>query len=171
MRAGLLAAAISIDRIIALRGTRIVAPDFSEGIKAAAGSPATDIAAARAYCDAHDCVLARVLHAGLRKYDRGEEAVETAIEDAGANEIMRLRTHFRLLYGVTAVTPMIGLLGTVWGHDPRFSGGVEPRAGPGPRKLAEGIYVALVTTFAGLTIAIPFLIIYMFLQSRVERIV
>ena len=46
---------------------------------------------------------------------RGEQAVEGAIEDAGTNEVSKLRKNLRMLYGVAGVSPMLGLLGTVWG--------------------------------------------------------
>lgn len=166
----LLGVTLIIERFIALRIKTIIPPDFLDGLFNALGRNNDDVAAGRTYCKQHDSPVARVLDAGLRRYKRGEEATEAAIEDTGATEIARLRANFRILYGVASVAPMLGLLGTVWGMIEAFQ--VASQQGLGQaEKLAEGIYNALVTTFAGLTIAIPVLIFYYYFQSKVETIV
>jgi len=75
-----------------------------------------------------------------------------------------------MLYGVATVAPMLGLLGTVWGMIEAFQVASHQGLGQAER-LAEGIYAALVTTFVGLTIAIPILIFYFYFQSRIDAIV
>jgi biopolymer transport protein ExbB len=78
-----------------------------------------------------------------------------------------------MLYGVAAVAPMLGLLGTVWGMIEAFQVASDPNVGVTNRgpMLGKGIYEALVTTFAGLTVAIPALIFYYFFLGRVDRLV
>lgn len=159
-----------VERFIALRIGAVIPPEFIEGLTQRIAGDKPDIKAARDYCKQHDNPIARVLAAGLRRYPRGEEAMEAAIEDTGAAEVARLRANFRILYGVANVAPMLGLLGTVWGMIEAFQ--VASQQGLGQaEKLAEGIYNALVTTFAGLTIAIPVLIFYYYFQSKIETIV
>jgi biopolymer transport protein ExbB len=75
-----------------------------------------------------------------------------------------------MLYGVAYVSPMLGLLGTVWGMIEAFQAAALQGLGQA-EKLAEGIYNALVTTFAGLMIAIPVLIFYFYFQSKIESII
>jgi biopolymer transport protein ExbB len=114
--------------------------------------------------------IARIALAGLRKLPRGPEAVEGAVEDAGAHEISKLRRNLRLLYGVGAVAPMLGLLGTVWGMITAFQ--VASVQGLGKAEhLATGIYEALVTTFAGLLVAIPTVIFYYYFLSKIDALV
>lgn len=166
----LLGLAIIIERLIALRRSAVLPAGFMDGLKSAFTQGLQDRQAGLGYCRSHDCPLARVAAAGVRKLHRGEEAVEAAIEDAGANEVSKLRRNLRLLYGVSAVAPMLGLLGTVWGMIGAFQ--VASVMGTGRAdKLATGIYEALVTTFAGLTIAIPVLIFYYYFLSKIDMIV
>ncbi len=168
--ASLLGLAIVIERLVALRRKAVIPPNFADGLVNALGNDRSDIAAGRAFCHEQNSPMARVMLAAFRRVNRGEEAMEAAIEDAGTAEVAKLRNNFRLLYGVAYIAPMLGLLGTVWGMIEAFQ--VASQQGLGQaEKLAEGIYNALVTTFAGLMIAIPVLIFYFYFQSRVESIV
>ncbi len=165
----LLGLAVIIERFIALRRGAIVPAGFMNGLKQAFTDP-RDRQAGLDYCHAHDSPIARVAAAGIRKLHRDEESVEQAIEDAGANEVAKLRRNLRMLYGVAAVAPMLGLLGTVWGMIQAFQ--VAAAKGLGRAEaLASGIYEALVTTFAGLCVAIPVLIFYYYFLDKIERIV
>lgn len=166
----LLGLALVADRLVALRRKTVIPPEFTQRMLDALGTTGHDLPAVRAYCSEHDSPMARVILAGVRKAGRGEEAVEVAIEDAGAMEVARLRTNFRMLNGVSVVAPMIGLLGTVWGMIQAFQVASSVGLGQG-EKLAEGIYAALVTTMVGLMIAIPLQICYFYFQSRVDEIV
>jgi biopolymer transport protein ExbB len=160
--------AIILERLLALRATVVMPEGFMDGLKAAFGPG--DRAAALRYARSHDSPLSRVAAAGILKLHRAEEHVEQAIEDAGANEVSKLRRHLRMLYGVAAVAPMLGLLGTVWGMIEAFQ--VASARGLGRAELlATGIYEALVTTFAGLCVAIPVLIFYYYFLGRVDSIV
>ncbi len=161
---------IIIERLIALRRNAVIPPNFMDGLKAVFRRGQQDRSAGLQYCKSNPCPLASVVAAGIRRMSRGQEAVEKAIEDAGANEVSKLRRNLRLLFGVAAVSPMLGLLGTVWGMIQAFQ--VASQAGLGQAgMLATGIYEALVTTFAGLSIAIPTLIFYYYFQGKIDYIV
>lgn len=166
----LLGVALITDRLVALRYKTVIPPEFGDKMLDALGPSGRDLDGAKKYCTLHDSPVARVILAGIRRAEKGEEAVEVAIEDAGALEVAKLRTNFRMLNGVSVVSPMIGLLGTVWGMIEAFQVASSVGLGQG-EKLAEGIYVALVTTLAGLMIAIPVQICYFYFQSRIDEIV
>ena len=166
----LMGLAIIIERLVALRLGTIIPSRFLTGLKSAFRHADEDRAAGLEYCRTHDCPIARVLAAGISKLHKGEESVERTIEDAGANEVIKLRRNLRMLYAVAAVSPMLGLLGTVWGMIEAFQ--VASVKGLGRAELlATGIYEALVTTFAGLTVAIPVLIFYYYFVGKIEHIV
>jgi len=169
----LLGVAVIIERLIALRRGAVIPGRFLPGLKDAFGPGARDRAAGRQYCQARNCPIARVVEAGIRKMHRPEEAVEKAIEDAGANEVSKLRRNLGMLQGVAAVAPMLGLLGTVWGMIEAFQVASDPNVdvtNRGPM-LGKGIYEALVTTFAGLTVAIPALISYYYFRGKIDKLV
>jgi biopolymer transport protein ExbB len=97
--------------------------------------------------------------------------VEQAIIDGGERQVGALRKHLRVINGVASVSPLIGLLGTVWGMLESFNQIAEAGAMGKTEQLAAGIALALVTTAAGLMIAIPALISYMYLVGRVDALV
>ena len=166
----LLGLGVIIERLLALRRGNVIPDDFMGRLKEVFRHRNDDRALGMRYCVENDCPLGRVVAAAIRKMPKGDEAVERAIEDAGANEVSKLRRNLRMLYGVAAVSPMLGLLGTVWGMIQAFQ--VASKAGLGrAEKLATGIYEALVTTFGGLVVAIPVLILYYYFLSRIDRIV
>ena len=111
-----------------------------------------------AYCDKVGGPVSRIFKAGIPKIGKGEQAIEKAIEDAGAREIGKMKRKLRPLAAVATISPLLGLLGTVYGMIEAFQ--AASNAGHGKSDmLAEGIYVALVTTAAGLSLAIPVLIV------------
>lgn len=165
----LLGLAVIIERSIALRRGAVLPKGFMDGLKGVFKHDGEDRRAGLEYCNTRDCPISRVAAAGIRKLHRDEQSVEQAIEDAGANEVAKLRRHLRMLYGVASVSPMLGLLGTVWGMILAFQ--VASQQGLGKASgLATGIYEALVTTFAGLCVAIPALIFYYYFMGKIERI-
>jgi len=163
----LAAVALILERMIALRRKLIIPPGFLDGL---AKVGLADRQAAMEYCRRSKAPVGRVIAVGLRKLPHGEEAVEQAIEDAGANEVAKLRKNLRALYSIATISPLLGLLGTVWGMIQSFQ--VASAKGLGKAELlAGGIYEALVTTLAGLMVAIPVLVFYYHFLSRIDRIV
>jgi biopolymer transport protein ExbB len=120
-------------------------------------------------CDATRTPLARVLRTALEANAAPREEREKRVEDLATLEVKKLQAQLRPLYIVYLVAPLLGLLGTVWGMIIAFAT-IAMRGGLGkPGLLAEGVYQALVTTAAGLAIAIPTVVVYFFLKGRIER--
>ncbi len=114
--------------------------------------------------------LGRVLATGLlnRHYDR--EIMKESIEEAGRHVVHDLERFINTLGTIAAITPLLGLLGTVVGMIKVFS--VITSVGVGdPGELAGGISTALLTTAAGITVAIPSLAFYRFFRRRIEALV
>ena len=166
----ILSVTLIIERGVSLRRSRIIPASFLPGLKAIFRDPREDRDRAIQYCEQHDSPIARMLGAGIRRLPRGIAAAEKAIEDAGANESIKLRHNMRFLYSMGSVATLLGLIGTIAGMIKAFQ--VASVMGPGHAdKLSEGIYEAMVNTFAGLAIAIVVTIFYYFFIGRIEKLI
>lgn len=164
-----LAFALGIERFISLRRDRVIPPGFKAGLDAAWKGDTTGKQAI-VYCESNAGPCGKIFKAGLQRLNKGEDAVEKAIEDAGYREADKMKRSLRTLTIVASVSPLLGLLGTVYGMIEAFQ--MASSVGMGKSDvLAKGIYEALVTTATGLTIAIPVLLIYQYLSGRVDAIV
>jgi biopolymer transport protein ExbB len=113
--------------------------------------------------------LGRVLAAGLVNRNHPRIVVKEAIEDAGRHVAPDLERYLRTLGTIAAISPFLGLLGTVLGMIEMFAG--IGRAGVGdPSIVAGGISQALVATASGLIVAIPSLMFYRFFRGRVSEL-
>ena len=110
------------------------------------------------------------LHA-VRKWGKPSVEVEQAIIDGGERQISLLKKRLRVLNGVATLCPLIGLLGTVIGMIQAFNDIAQSNAMGQAEQLARGIAMALLTTAAGLSIAIPSLAAYMYLAGRLDTLV
>lgn len=128
-----------------------------------------DLDAALAACEAHGGPVARVLRAALMRLPYGRSAVEAAFQEASLEEEQRLSHGLRSLATVAQISPLMGLLGTVTGMIIAFAE-ISQQGTGNPAALADGIGQALVTTAAGLIVAIPALIGQNVLSSRVDTI-
>jgi biopolymer transport protein ExbB len=163
------AVGLILERLLALRKSRVIPPTFIPGLKGVLTDVRADREAALAYCNKHDSPIARVLAAGIKRLPRGWHAAEKAIEDAGANQALRLRHNMRLLYALGSVGTLLGLIGTISGMIKAFQ--VAAVAGVGRvDQLSTGIYEAMTCTFAGLAVAIVVTVFYYFLAGRIERL-
>lgn len=114
--------------------------------------------------------LGRVLAAGLANRHAAREIMKEAIQDVGRHVVHELERYLNLLGTVAAITPLLGLLGTVIGMIKVFT--VITVHGVGnPEVLAEGISQALITTAAGISVAIPSLLFYRHLQRKIDDLV
>jgi len=97
--------------------------------------------------------------------------VEQAVLDEGERTSSRLRSYLRLINGVATVCPLLGMLGTVLGMIHAFDAiaTVDATMSDPKALIATGISQALLTTAAGMTVAIPALIAYLFFSSRVDK--
>jgi biopolymer transport protein ExbB len=111
-----------------------------------------------------------VLAAGLANRNQSREVMQEVVEDTGRHVIHDLERYLNSLGTIAAVSPLLGLLGTVIGMVKVFT--AITTAGVGnPSVLAGGISEALITTAAGLTVAIPSLIGYRYLRGRIDELV
>lgn len=123
-------------------------------------------------CEKTGGTIAAIIKAGVLKHHRGKEQIESAMEIAGLIEIARLEKNAKILSIIAHVAPLIGLLGTVLGFiqafaEMRLSGLVDISA----TRIGEAMEYALVTTAAGLVVAIPSVLAYNYIVSRVEGFV
>ena len=123
-------------------------------------------------CEQTGGTIAAIIKAGLLKHNRGKEQIESAMEIAGMIEIARLEKNAKILSIIAYIAPLIGLLGTVLGFiqafaEMRLSGLVDISA----TRIGEAMEYALVTTAAGLVVAIPSVLAYNYVVSRVEGFV
>jgi biopolymer transport protein ExbB len=106
----------------------------------------------------------------VRKWGKPAVEVEQAVLDEGERIGNVLRRYLRVINGVSTVSPLLGLLGTVWGMMESFNViALSPAMGRA-EMLAGGISVAMITTAAGLSVAIPALIFYLYFVGRVDRL-
>jgi biopolymer transport protein ExbB len=159
-----LALAYALERYLRLTRRRIL-PSAIYGVLAKL--EAGDQAGAREQCEAIDAPAARILMAGFRREGFAPADVEKAIEDQGKKELDRLRTNIRPLTFIGNVAPLLGLFGTVVGIYDAFH--TIRNVGMGkPELFAGGIEVALITTIAGLIVAIPAIVVAAHLQRRLR---
>lgn len=161
--------AYSMERLMVLRRGRILPKGLASSLKEALGGQR--FGEALKLCDEDRSPLARVVSAGVRRLDDSPRVeVEKSMEDAGLREVGRLRSNVKPLSMVAGVAPLLGLLGTVFGMIEAFN--VVADAGLGKQELlASGIAKALVTTGAGLTVAIPALALYHFFMGKISKFV
>lgn len=119
-------------------------------------------------CQRSGTPLARILIAALRNAGKPREQLKVAVEEVGAREAPPLERYLGLLGIIASIAPLLGLLGTVFGMIEAFN--VIALQGHGtPATLGGGISQALITTAAGLTVAIPILLAHKYLSSRADR--
>lgn len=168
----LVAMAVVVERLISLRRTRVIPPGFLDGLKAQMNNGSEDRSQAVEYCRRDGSPIALILVAGIKSLSSPIEVVEKHIEEAGARETFKLRKYLRLLSVTAAIAPLIGLLGTIFGMIQAFQTVAVSGQSLGKTELmAKGIYEAMITTAAGLLLAIPVLICYHWLSAKIERLV
>ncbi len=164
-----LALAIIIERLYSLHQAQINTQEFMARIREVLKR--NKIMEAIQICEDTPGPIAQILKAGILKYDRGKDEIKEAIDDAGRHEVPRLEKYMNVLSTVTNVAPLLGFLGTVSGMIRAFMQIQEKGGVVNPGDLANGIWEALLTTAAGLAVAIPVLVVYNYLVSRVDGFV
>ncbi len=159
------------ERLVVLRRARVIPRPFVERFLHHLREKSITPEEALQLCVDNGSPVAKIFAHGVRKWGKPSVEVEQAIIDGGERQISELRKHLRILNGLATVCPLIGLLGTVWGMIEAFNGIAGSDAMGNPEKLAAAIAMALLTTAAGLLVAIPSMIIYMYLAGRIDRLV
>lgn len=164
----LIAMAVTIERLIALRRSRVLPRQIIDVIEAVA--PGKDLSIAVEICRRNPGVLSQVMRAGLENVDRSWEVMRDAVIDAGREETPAIERHLFWLQTVAQASPLLGLLGTVFGMIQMFSSVALSGLGD-PQVLSRGIAQAMLTTAEGLCIGIPALVAYNYLSSRAELLI
>ena len=125
-------------------------------------------------CDRIKSPISNILKAGILKYDRPRPQIKESIEDAALYEVPRLEKNLSTLATIAHISPLLGLLGTVTGMVRCFQI-IQTKATSfhpvSPGDLAGGIWEALLTTVAGLIVAIPTFVAYNYLVSCVNSFI
>lgn len=161
-------AAIILERLWTLQDRRVLPPDLTRRVwqLVEAGQVNDKVILALE----HNSPLGKVLAAGLAHRHRPREILMERLEDAGRHAVHELERFLNALGTIAGISPLLGLLGTVAGIIKAFNA-INAGGMGDPRALSGGIAEALLTTAAGLCVAIPALIGYRYLRGRVERIV
>jgi biopolymer transport protein ExbB len=164
--------AFAFERQVMLRRRRVIPKDFVRRFLEHLEAGQLDRSGAMALCEQNGSPIAQIFAHGVRKWGKPSVEVEQAIIDGGERQVNQLRKHLRVLNTIATVSPLMGLLGTVWGMIVCFNDiATKPAAMGKTDELAVGIGMALVATAGGLCVAIPALILYMYLAGRVDAVV
>src|SRR3989338_5222255 len=169
----ILALGIIIDRFWYLQAIKIDIVIFLGGVFEHIKK--NKIKAALDLCEANrKAPVANVLKAGILKYDASRDEIKEAMEDASLYEIPKLEKKLSMLATIAHISPLLGLLGTVTGMVRCFQT-IQVKATSlnpvNPGDLAGGIWEALITTVAGLMVAIPAFFAYNVLVSNVNNLI
>ncbi len=159
--------AIIIERSLALRRSVVTPAGLSADIDRAIAQGQLDVD--RIASLRRGSALGQVLAAGLATAQSDPGRVQEAVEDAGRHVIHGLERYLNALGTIAATTPLLGLLGTVIGMIKVFAAITTSGVGD-PQVLAGGIYEALITTAAGLSIGIPSLMFHRYFRGRINEL-
>ncbi len=161
----------AFERFIHLRTGRVIPRPFVKRLIEQLQQQQIDREEALELCERNPSPIAAILSAAVKKYGRPAVEVEQAVLDAGERESNLLRRNMRLLNAISNVSPLLGLLGTVLGMIQAFNDIASAQAMGRPDLLAGGISQALLTTAAGLLVAIPAYLMYMFFLGRTDKLI
>jgi biopolymer transport protein ExbB len=161
----------TFERAISLRRGRIIPRPFVKRFIHQLESGQLDKEQALLICAENSSPVAKVFTAAVKKWGRPAVEMEQAIMDAGERGANELRKFVRVFNGLATVSPLLGLLGTVFGIIRAFNDIAVSDAMGRMEMLSTGISEALFTTAMGLSVAIPAVCLYMYFTSCVDRLV
>lgn len=162
------ALAIFFERVWNLRRERVVPRDFVHEIESLVAKK--NIPEAIMRCRLNRSSMARILLVGIKNFGKKREILKEYVEEVGRQESASLEKFVETLGTISGVSTLLGLLGTISGMITIFSV-ISSQAVVNPASLAGGISEALITTYAGLTVAIPSLVMYKYLQSKISALI
>lgn len=166
------ALAVFIERIWSLQGSKVIPKDFLVLIRRKISERRAE--EALALCEGNPSPMSTVAASGLRHAGKARDVIKEGFEEIGRLEVVQLSRFVEVMGTIAAIAPLMGLLGTVTGMIDVFRtvvGAAGDQAGQvDPGMLASGIWEALLTTAAGLAVAIPVFIGYKYLLARVDRL-
>jgi biopolymer transport protein ExbB len=160
--------AIILERSFSLRAKRIIRLDILQRVKDLLAD--NQIGEAMTVCRRQPSVMGRILLSAIMNHDRDREELKTIVEDAGRQEVPTLDRYLGMLGTIAAVSPLLGLTGTVFGMIRTFTV-ISEKGIAHPSQLAGGISEALITTASGLVVAIPALIFYNYFTIKSDRLI
>jgi len=162
------AAAIIIERLLFFRKIRGDENQIIQRLKSTLGKGHYD--EALSICEQHPSPVANLMKVGIENRQHSPGVIKDSITDAANMEIPRMERYLSFLGTIAHISPLLGLLGTVTGNIRAFGVlGNFQGAGGNPALLARGIAEALLTTAAGLIVAIPAVIFYNYLVNKVNH--
>jgi biopolymer transport protein ExbB len=171
LAASVLGVAVFLERLWSLQRPRVLPRAFVDRIRAMVSKGKTS--EALLLCEENRSSIALLMAAALRAYghDKNRAEIKESVEEVGNREVAQFDRNVEIVGTMASATPLLGLLGTVIGMIQVFKAFVDAYPQVRPDTFANGIWQALITTAAGLVVAIPMLIAYKFLQGRNDRII
>lgn len=158
---------IFIERILTIKRAAKTPTQFIEKIKNLVLQG--DINGARLLCSQTDTPIAKMIEKGINRIGNPLKNIEVAIENVGKVEIYKLEKNLSTLATISGAAPMLGFLGTVTGMIQAFISIAQEEGTVSPKLLSEGIYVAMITTAAGLAVGILAYLGYNYLVAQVQK--
>ena len=170
--ASLVALAVIVERFVSLRRRKVIPPGFLPSLRSALNDGSGNANRALEFCKTNGSPVANVFAAGIKRLHEPVALLEKHIGDAGEREVLKLRKNVRVLSVIASVAPLLGLLGTIFGMITAFQTVAMSAEALGKTELlAKGIYEAMITTAAGLSVAIPALIGHHWISAKIEHLV
>lgn len=163
-----IALAIIVERFHTLRENRVLPANLVADVWRLASTKQLTEEKVREYQQSSP--LGRVIAAGLLNRHKDRDSMKESIEEVGGQVAHELERYLNALGTIAAITPLLGLLGTVVGMIKVFTNITTVGVG-NPAQLAGGISQALITTASGLVVAIPSLIFYRYFRGKVDGLV
>lgn len=165
----ILGVAVAIERWLVLRGAHINVNEFLAKLRKSL-LVNKSVRDGIKVCEQYRGPLASIMKAGLLKYGQPKEDVQKTIETAAIHEMSRLEKRLMILATVVTVAPLLGFLGTVTGMINSFDA-LAAQGLSNPGAVAAGISEALITTAAGLIVALPIQLAYNYFTSQINKTV
>ncbi|GAB5442151.1 MAG: hypothetical protein Fues2KO_25000 [Fuerstiella sp.] len=170
--ASVISLTFTLERIVGLRRSRVLPRSVLRSLKELLASGSVEPRALWQCCEGSRAPLARIIRAAVLKTGRPQSEVEAAVVDAVGRETTELTRNLRPINVVASIAPLLGLLGTVQGMIMAFmvTSTTTSTGTAKAQELAQGIYTALVTTFAGLCVAVVSVVLANYLEGKIQRL-
>jgi biopolymer transport protein ExbB len=160
---------IFIERMLTLKKAAKHPGEFMDKVKTLVLEG--DVKGARMVCTHSDTPIARMIEKGVTRIGSPLKNIEASIENVGKIEVYKLERNLPMLATISGAAPMIGFFGTVTGMIQAFIAIAQEEGSVSPKLLSSGIYEAMITTAAGLTVGILAYLCYNYLVAQVSKIV
>ena len=161
-----LSLAIIIERVFVLRGKEIVKLDFVESVRGLVAEK--KVKEAIILCEKNPSSIGRIMGEVLKSNFKDRAILKEIGENAGRQEVPILEKNLQPLGTIAAVSPLLGLTGTVFGMIKVFTV-ISEKGIAHPSQLASGISEALVTTATGLVVGIPALVFFNYFSGKIDK--